>query len=106
LNYNLIQIFDYLILIDINQVPKNVNTINSSINVKNLLVKGELQSIEEKINRMQKEHDNLRSLSMEQLNEQLLDIEADTYAEFIRAGKLNENLSPVLQEIMAKAGDD
>ncbi|GAB4523380.1 MAG: Na+/H+ antiporter [Pleurocapsa sp.] len=70
------------------------------------LVKGELKSIEDKIDRMQKEHDNLRSLSMEQLNEQLLDIEADTYAEFIRAGKLNENLSPVLQEIMAKAGDD
>ncbi len=69
------------------------------------LVKGQLESIEEKINTMQREHDNLRSLTMEQLQEQLLDIEADTYAEFIRAGKLNENLSPVLQEIMAKAGD-
>lgn len=69
------------------------------------LVKGQLQSIEDKISKMQKEHDNLRSLTMEQLNEQLLDIEADTYAEFIRAGKLNENLSPLLQEIMAKAGE-
>ena len=69
------------------------------------LVKGQLQSIEDKIDRMQREHDNLRSLTMEQLNEELLDIEADTYAEFIRAGKLNENLSPVLQEVIAKAGD-
>ncbi len=69
------------------------------------LVKGELQSIEDKIDIMQREHDNLRSLTMEQLNEQLLDIEADTYAEFIRAGKLNNNLSPVIQEIIAKAGD-
>ncbi len=69
------------------------------------LVKGQLQSIEDKIDTMQREHDNLRSLTMEQLQEQLLDIEADTYAEFIRAGKLNENLSPVLQEIIAKAGD-
>ena len=69
------------------------------------LVRGELQSIEAKIDKLQKEHDNLRSLTMEQLNEQLLDIEADTYAEFIRAGKLNENLSPILQEVMAKAGD-
>ena len=69
------------------------------------LVKGELQSIEDKIITLQREHDNLRSLTMEQLQEQLLDIEADTYAEFIRAGKLNENLSPVLQEIIAKAGD-
>ena len=69
------------------------------------LVKGQLQSIEDKIYKMQCEHDNLRSLTMEQLNEELLDIEADTYAEFIRAGKLNENLSPVLQEVIAKAGD-
>ena len=69
------------------------------------LVRGQLESIEEKISKMQKEHDNLRSLTMEQLQEQLLDIEADTYAELIRAGRLNENLSPVLQEIMAKAGD-
>jgi hypothetical protein len=28
---------------------------------------------------------------MEQLNEQLLDVEADTYAEFVRAGKLITN---------------
>lgn len=69
------------------------------------LVKGQLQSIESKIEQMQKEHANLRSLSIEQLQEQLLDIEADTYAEFIRAGKLNNRLSPVLQEIIAKAGD-
>lgn len=67
------------------------------------LVKGELQSIEDKISRMQREHENLRSLSMEQLREQLLDIEADTYAELIRAGQLNENLSPVLQEIIVEA---
>ena len=69
------------------------------------LVKGELQSIEDKIEKLQRENDNLRSLTIEQLKEQLLDIEADTYAEFIRAGKLNENLSPVLQEIMAKASE-
>lgn len=69
------------------------------------LVKGELSTIQLKITAMQQEHDNLRSLTREQLQEQLLDIEADTYAEFIRAGKLTENLSPVLQEILAKAGD-
>ncbi|HHP7231986.1 MAG TPA: cation:proton antiporter [Xenococcaceae cyanobacterium] len=67
------------------------------------LVRGELHSIEDKIEKMNREHDNLRSLTMEQLREQMLDIEADTYAEFIRAGKLNENLSPVMKEIMAKA---
>jgi monovalent cation:H+ antiporter, CPA1 family len=69
------------------------------------LVKGELKSIADKIDLMQQKYDKLRSLSMEQLNEQLLDIEADTYAEFLRAGKLSTNISSVLQDIIAKAGD-
>jgi CPA1 family monovalent cation:H+ antiporter len=69
------------------------------------LVKGELESIEAKIAKMQKEHSNLRSLAREQFKEQLLDLEADTYAELIRVGKLNNNLSPLLQEIMAQAED-
>jgi monovalent cation:H+ antiporter, CPA1 family len=69
------------------------------------LVKGELESIKDKIDTMQKKHDNLRSLTIEQLNEQLLDIEADTYAEFMRAGKLNTNISSMLQNIIAKADD-
>jgi CPA1 family monovalent cation:H+ antiporter len=69
------------------------------------LVKGELESIKDKMDSMQKKYENLRSLTIEQLNEQMLDIEADTYAEFIRAGKLNENLSSVLQDIIAKAED-
>lgn len=69
------------------------------------LLEGQLQSIEDNIEKMQKEHDNLRAFTIEQLKEELLDIEADTYAEFIRAGKLNENLSPVLQEVMAKADE-
>ncbi|AFZ36649.1 sodium/proton antiporter, CPA1 family [Stanieria cyanosphaera PCC 7437] len=69
------------------------------------LVKGELQSIEQKIAKMHKEHSNLRSLAMEQFKEQLLDIEANTYAELIRVGQLNHNLSPVLQEIIAQAAD-
>jgi monovalent cation:H+ antiporter, CPA1 family len=67
------------------------------------LVKGELESITGKIDAMQQKYDKLRSLTMEQLNEQLLDIEADTYAEFMRAGKLSTNISSVLQDIIAKA---
>ncbi|MGK7874176.1 MAG: cation:proton antiporter [Xenococcaceae cyanobacterium] len=67
------------------------------------LVKGQLQSVEDEIEKLQREYPQLRSLDMEQLREQLLDIEADTYAEFIRAGRLNTNLSPLLQEILAEA---
>ncbi|MGK7943475.1 MAG: cation:proton antiporter, partial [Microcystaceae cyanobacterium] len=57
------------------------------------LVRGQVTSIEEEITAMQQKYPQLRSLDMEQLRETLLDIEADTYAEFIRAGRLNSNLS-------------
>lgn len=69
------------------------------------LVKGQLASVEEEIAKLQKQHPQLRSLDMEQLREQLLDIEADTYAEFIRAGRLNTNLSPLLQQILAESSE-
>jgi CPA1 family monovalent cation:H+ antiporter len=35
----------------------------------------------------------------EQFQDTLLDIEANTYAELIRAGRLNENLVPLLVEV-------
>lgn len=69
------------------------------------LVIGQLESVEEEIAKMQKENPQLKSLDMEHLREKLLDIEADTYAEFILAGKLNTNLSPLLQEILAEASE-
>ena len=69
------------------------------------LVQGQLHSVEEQIEKLQTQSPQLKELTMEQLREQLLDIEADTYAEFIRAGKLNSNLSPVMQSIMAEAGE-
>jgi monovalent cation:H+ antiporter, CPA1 family len=63
------------------------------------LVKGQLETVEIKIEKLQAQHLQLRSLDMEQLREQLLNIEAETYAEFIRAGRLTSDLSPLLQEI-------
>ena len=67
------------------------------------LVKGQLQSIEEKISKFQREYPQLKSIAMQQLKETLLDIEADTYAELIRNGKLGKNLSPVILDILTEA---
>ncbi|OKH26220.1 Na+/H+ antiporter [Hydrococcus rivularis NIES-593] len=66
------------------------------------LIKEQLETVEENIQKLQTQYAQLRSLDMEQLREQLLEIEADTYAEFIRAGRLNANIPPLLQEIWAK----
>lgn len=66
------------------------------------LVKGQLESVEDRIQKLQTEYQQLRSLDMEQLREQLLSIEADTYAEFIRSGRLNSDLPPLLQDVWTK----
>jgi len=70
------------------------------------LVQGELHSVEEEIEKLQNQYPQLRSFAMEQLREKLLDIEANTYAEFIRAGRLNNRLSPLLQETLVESIED
>lgn len=69
------------------------NNLNNSI-------QSELEKVKQEISQLQQSNPELRSLEQEQLKEALLDIEVDTYAELIRAGKLNKNLSPVLEEII------
>ncbi|MGB3511859.1 MAG: sodium:proton antiporter, partial [Microcoleaceae cyanobacterium] len=62
-------------------------------------LQGELKQLQEKIDNMQVEHSQLVALDLKLLREELVDIEAGTYAEFIRAGKLNSNISPLLAEV-------
>ena len=49
---------------------------------------------------MQDEYPSLREFASEQLRNELLSVEADTYAEFVRSGRLNQELSPLLQEVL------
>ncbi len=55
------------------------------------LVQGQLKSVEEEITQLRNLHPQLLSLSREQLQDKLINIEADTYAELIRAGRLDAN---------------
>lgn len=66
------------------------------------LVEGQLKSLEEEIYQMQVKYPQLRELEIEQMRDKLLDIEADTYAELIRSGWLNNRLSPLLQEVLSR----
>jgi CPA1 family monovalent cation:H+ antiporter len=66
------------------------------------LIEKQLKAVDTEIETLQTQYPQLRELEIERLREQLLNIEADTYAEFIRAGRLNGNLSPVLQEILTE----
>src|SRR5579883_77633 len=58
------------------------------------LLAEEIVRWQEKIDKLLHENPNLQELATEQLRGELLAIEAETYAEFIRAGKLNKELSP------------
>lgn len=67
------------------------------------LVEGQLKGIQEQIDRLLQTNPQLQALDMQQVREKMLDIEADTYAEFIRSGRLNERLSPLMTGILTEA---
>ncbi|MEW6493924.1 MAG: cation:proton antiporter [Cyanobacteriota bacterium] len=63
------------------------------------LVEGQLESLQDEINQLQQQYPQMREYAIEELRSELLAIEADTYAEFVRAGQLNEELSPFLPDV-------
>ncbi|WP_016951462.1 Na+/H+ antiporter [Anabaena sp. PCC 7108] len=70
------------------------------------LLSGEITLLQEKIDKLLDEYPNLLEFTTAELRGELLAIEADTYAEFVRAGRLNKELSPFLQTIYDRAIED
>ncbi|BAZ39649.1 Na+/H+ antiporter [Calothrix sp. NIES-4101] len=68
-------------------------------NYQKTLIVGEINILQEKIDKLLDEYPNLQEFTTDELRGELLAIEADTYAEFVRAGRLNKELSPFLQTI-------
>ena len=66
------------------------------------LVKGELTRLQEEVVQLQSEYPDLITFITDQLREELLAIEADTYAEIVRTGRLNQELSLFLDQEPAK----
>jgi CPA1 family monovalent cation:H+ antiporter len=62
------------------------------------LVQGELTCLQTEIEQLLAEYPDLRTVVMNQVRSELQAIEAETYAEFVRAGQLNRELSPFLQQ--------
>lgn len=67
------------------------------------LIEKQLKNVEEKIKDLTTANPQLKFLPVEQLRETLLNLEADTYAEFIRAGRINQNPRSLLKEMLAKS---
>lgn len=62
------------------------------------LIQGELKRLQAEIEKLQEEYPDLQNFMVEQLREELLAIEADSYAEFVKTGWLNKELAPLLQQ--------
>ncbi|MEO0542015.1 MAG: sodium:proton antiporter [Cyanobacteria bacterium P01_A01_bin.105] len=67
------------------------------------LVEGQLTKVKDEITAIRRQHPEIEALATEQVKEELLAIESDTYAEFIRAGQLKDELAPLLQEVLETA---
>ncbi len=65
------------------------------------LIQGQLKGIQEKITQLQQLNPELKNMSMKKLRDNLLAIEADTYADLMLTGELNSDLSPILQELIS-----
>jgi CPA1 family monovalent cation:H+ antiporter len=64
------------------------------------LIKGEMEDLQTKIDKLQSEYPNIQSFTTEQFRDELLAIEANTYAEFVRSGRLNKELAPMLEDVL------
>ncbi len=64
------------------------------------LVNGQLDEVKEKMAALEVQNAGIREYAVDQLREELLAIEADTYAEFIRSGQLKEELTPLLDTVL------
>ncbi len=64
------------------------------------LLEGQLSKLASEIETLQQQNPSLKEFSQEQLREEMLSIEADTYAELTKAGLLKKELAPFLPEIL------
>lgn len=84
----------------LNQIDKRPEIEPEFYRYQAALVQGQLDKLQEEINQMSQQYPQIREYALEELREELLAIEAETYAEFVRAGRLNEELLPFLQEVI------
>ena len=63
------------------------------------LLSGQIKDVDETLETLRRENPLLRDYARNQLRSELLAIEADTYAEFVKTGQLNRELAPFLPDV-------
>jgi CPA1 family monovalent cation:H+ antiporter len=85
---------------ELKNVKKNNSVDAEYCDYQMALVEGQLEEIQEEMTVMQRDHPELSRIVIDRLNESLVAIEADTYAQFIRAGYLKEEIEPLLESLL------
>jgi monovalent cation:H+ antiporter, CPA1 family len=80
----------------LDRVSKRPGSDPEFVRYQETLITGELNRLREEIEQLPKEYPNLQDSTNEQLRQELMATEADTYAEFVQAGRLNKELAPFL----------
>ncbi len=65
-----------------------------------VLIEGQLKEIREDLSKLQQSNPEILAYAAEQVCDELLAIESDTYAEFVRSGQLKDELVPLLQDLL------
>jgi len=90
----------------LNQVLKHLTEVDSQAEISPELHHYQIALVQEQLNRFQQDINQLRDqypqlydFTVKQRQEKLLAIEVDTYAKYVRAGLLQNKLSPLLEEV-------
>ncbi|MBE9077599.1 cation:proton antiporter [Romeria aff. gracilis LEGE 07310] len=68
------------------------------------LVEGQLEELQDDVQQLTRQNPEILTFAAEQVRDELMAIESDTYAEFIRAGQLKDELSPLLPNVLPEKG--
>jgi CPA1 family monovalent cation:H+ antiporter len=82
----------------LNRVDKRPGIDPEFVRYQETLITGELNRLKDEIEQLQNEYPDLQDSTNEQLRQELMATEADSYAEFVQAGYLNKELAPFLQQ--------
>ncbi len=82
----------------LNQRDKRPGIDPEFVRYQETLITGELNRLKDEIEQLQNEYPDLQNSTNEQLRQELMATEADSYSEFVQAGYLNKELAPFLQQ--------
>ncbi|WP_017720523.1 Na+/H+ antiporter [Kamptonema formosum] len=64
-----------------------------------------LNGVQEEIEELRRQSPELQEFSIKQIQQELIALESDTYADFVRTGRLSEFPSPLLREVFQDGGE-